>query len=68
MGDAGFSIGMLLGFIAGIGAGTGIGIAIGKQQKPWSELSEKERKLRIGLIALGAVLLVAGIVAFFLVS
>jgi len=64
MDDAGFSIGMLLGFIVGVGAGTGIGIAIGAKQKPWSELSEKEKKLRVASITAGGVLWVAGVVVF----
>lgn len=64
MGDAGFSIGVLLGFIAGIGAGTGIGIAIGVKQKPWSELTDSEKRTRIAFITAGGVLLVAGVVVF----
>ena len=62
--DSGFGLGLLLGYAVGIGTG----ISIGKKQKPWSELSENQRKLRIGLIAAGVVLLAAGIVAFLLVS
>lgn len=56
---AGFVIGMAIGFSAGFAAG--------RKQKPWSELTEKEKKIRIGMIVACAVALVAGVVAFFLV-
>ena len=58
MGDAGFGLGLLLGFAAGIG----IGISIGRKQKPWSELDEREKKVRIGVIAAGFVLLLAAVI------
>ena len=64
MGDASFSIGMLLGAIAGIGIGVSIGIAMGRKQKPWSELTDSEKKIRIAAITAGVVLLVAGVVVF----
>ena len=53
------------GFATGIGVGFAIGLvvgALGKQQKSWSELTDKEKKTRIGLIAACAVLAVAGVV------
>lgn len=55
MGDAGFVIGLAIGFTAA------------RKQKPWSELSAKEKRLMIGLVALGVVALAAGIVVFLLV-
>jgi len=64
MGDTGFIIGMVIGIAAGIA----IGIPMGRQQKPWSELTPREKQLRIGLVALGAVLAVAGIVVFLLIA
>ena len=64
--DSGFVIVWLLGLAAGIGIGVSIGISIGKKQKSWSELTEKEKKTRIWLIATGVILLVAGIVVFLL--
>jgi len=64
MGDASFSIGMLLGAIAGIGIGVSIGIAIGGKQKPWSELTDSEKRTRIISITAGVVLLVAGVIVF----
>ncbi|HEX74969.1 MAG TPA: type II secretion system protein M [Dehalococcoidia bacterium] len=62
MGDTGFIIGMFIGMSGGIS----IGIPMGRQQKPWSELTPREKRLRIGLAALGAILVVAGIVVFLL--
>jgi len=56
---------------AGFATGIAVGLIIGlsqRKQRPWAELTEKERKTRIGLIAAGVVLLAAGIVAFFLIS
>ena len=62
MGDTGFIIGMVIGMAGGIA----IGISMGKRQKPWSELTPREKQLLIGSIALGAVLVVAGLVVFLL--
>ena len=60
MGSFGFGLGLLLGFAAGIGTG----ISIGKKQKPWSELTAAEKRLRIISIAAGGVLFVALVVVF----
>ena len=57
---AGYGIGLVIGLAAGIG----VGISIGKKQKPWSELTEKEKKTMIWLIAAGGVLFVALVVVF----
>jgi len=57
-----------VGFASGIAVGLAIGLIAGRKGKPWSELTEKERKFRIGLIAAGVIVLAAGIVTFFLVS
>ena len=57
------------GFATGIGGGFAIGIIVGSltaKQKSWSELTEKEKKTRIWLIATGIIMLIAGIVAFLL--
>ena len=62
----GYVIGLAVGLGAGIAIGISIGISIGKKQKPWSELTPREKQLRIGLVALGAVLVVAGLVVFLL--
>lgn len=60
--DYGFVIGWFLGMAAGIGIGTSLGIYIGRRQKSRSELTEKEKRTRIWLIAAGVILLIAGIV------
>ena len=54
------------GFAAGIGVGFAIGLIVGRlgvQQKPWSELTDKEKKTRKILIGTGSFLLLLGIVA-----
>jgi len=60
-----------VGFTIGIAVGLIIGLTAGRRQKPWSELTDKEKKIRIRLIATVAILLIAlliaGIVMFFLV-
>jgi len=59
------------GFATGIGVGFAIGLIVGRlgaKQKSWSELSDREKKLRILLIALGVMALAAGIVVFILAS
>lgn len=54
----GYGLGLVIGFAAGIG----VGISIGKKQKPWSELTAAEKKLRIISIAAGGVIFVALVV------
>ena len=52
------------GFATGIGVGFAIGIIIGSltaKQKSWSELSGKEKKIRLGIIAVGIVIFVIGL-------
>jgi hypothetical protein len=54
------------GFAAGIGVGFVLGLVVGRlgtKQKPWSELTEKEKKIRKILIGAGSLLLLLGIVA-----
>ena len=57
-----------VGFATGIAVGLAIGLGFGRKQKPWSELTEKQKKLMIWLIAAGVILLAAGVVVFFLVA
>ena len=64
MGD--WPIGYVIGMAVGMGVGISIGISIGKKQKPWSELTEKEKKTKIVIMIAGAVLVVAGAVVFLL--
>ena len=58
----------VVGYAVGMASGLAIGLIVGRKQKPWSELSENQRKLMIGLIAAGVILLAAGIVVFIYVS
>jgi hypothetical protein len=56
-------------FGAGFVIGLACGIAIGrkqKPQKPWSELTDREKKVRIGLMVALAAAVVAGIIALLL--
>jgi hypothetical protein len=55
------------GFATGIGVGFALGLIVGSlviKQKPWSKLSKKEKKFRIGLVGLGIVLFVISISIF----
>jgi len=58
----------VIGFIIGIPIGTALGIAIeiaiGIQQNPWSDLSDKEKKIRKNAIMLGLITLLLGIIVF----
>jgi uncharacterized membrane-anchored protein YhcB (DUF1043 family) len=54
-----------IGIVIGIGIGTYFTSLIAKQ-KPWSGLSEQEKKIRIGLTVTGGILFILGIVTFFL--
>jgi hypothetical protein len=56
--------GYAIGLAVGLGAGIAIGISIARRQKPWSELTATERKQRIIALAVGGVLLAAGVVVF----
>jgi hypothetical protein len=56
------------GFATGIAVGLAIGLTMVRRRKPWSELTDKEKRLMIWLIAAGVVLLAGGIVAFLLVA
>jgi hypothetical protein len=51
-------------WLFGIAAGFAIGFAAGKQQKPWSELTEQEKKFRKLLIGAGVAILVLGAMVF----
>jgi len=55
------------GFATGIAVGLVIGITAGRRQKPWSELTEREKKIRIGIITALGILVIAGIVALLMV-
>ena len=51
-----------VGYAIGIFTGLAIGLAVGRRQKPWSELTQKEKRIRVSIVAAGVVLLAAGIV------
>jgi hypothetical protein len=53
-------IGIMIGFAIGIN----VGIILGKQQKPWSELTEKEKKFKKLLIGVMSVILIIGVIVF----
>ncbi|KON27477.1 hypothetical protein AC481_04930 [miscellaneous Crenarchaeota group archaeon SMTZ-80] len=59
-----FVIGIPIGIAIGIAIGISIGISIGKNQKPWSELTEEEKKNRKLLIAAGFIIFVIGLIVF----
>jgi Mg/Co/Ni transporter MgtE len=61
-------VGYIMGMAVGIAAGFAIGFAASKQQKPWSELTEQEKKLRKLLIGAGVALLVLGAMVFALLA
>ncbi len=42
-----------IGYLLGIATGLAIGLVYARKQKPWSELSGTERKIRIGLLVIG---------------
>jgi hypothetical protein len=54
------------GFATGIGVGFALGLVVGRlgvKQKPWSELTDKEKKTRKIAIGAGSLFLVLGIAA-----
>ena len=59
---------LAVGFAIGIATGLAIGIIATKKEKPWSELSDGEKKIRIGLLVAGVALFIAGIAVFFVVD
>ncbi|UCF13748.1 MAG: hypothetical protein JSW06_05700 [Thermoplasmatales archaeon] len=58
-----FVVGIPIGIAIGIAIGISIGIEIGKQ-KPWSELTEEEKKIRKSGIGAGIVILLLGVIVF----
>ena len=54
------------GFATGIGVGFAFGLVVGRlglKQKPWSEMTEKEKKARKMAIGAGSFLLLLGMAA-----
>jgi len=60
----------VIGFIAGIPIGTAVGIAmdiaIGIYEKPWSELTEDEKKIRKNALSIGVITLIIGVIVLLL--
>jgi hypothetical protein len=61
MSGAGFATGLATGFAFGLIVGS-----LTAKQKSWSELTGKEKKIRIWLVVAGIVLLLAGIITLLL--
>jgi hypothetical protein len=59
-----FVIGFVLGIPIGTAVGIAIEIAIGIQQKPWSELTEEEKKIRKNALGIGIITLIIGVIVF----
>ena len=56
-----FVIGIPIGIAIGIAIGLSIGIAIGKKQKPWSELTEEEKRIKKLIIGIAMIILIIGV-------
>ena len=52
-----------IGYAIGMVTGLAIGLIATRKQKPWDDLTEKEKKIRIGLMTTLGILVIAGIVA-----
>ena len=59
--------GYAIGLAVGLSIGLVTGIAIGKKEKPWSELSPQEKKLKMAAVGFGVIMLIAGVIAFLVV-
>jgi hypothetical protein len=57
-----------LGLAVGLAIGFGTGYAVGKENKPWSVLTPKEKKRKLFSIGLGVVMLIAGVITFLAVK
>ena len=51
-----------IGIIIGLAVGISIGIMIGKKQKPYSEMTEEEKRTYKIIIGLGIILLTIGVI------
>lgn len=59
-----FVVGIPIGVAIGIAIGISIGIAMGKNQKPWSEMTEEEKRQRKILIGTGVIFFIIGLTVF----
>jgi len=56
--------GYVIGLAVGLSIGLATGIAIGKKEKPWSEMTPQEKKLKIAAVGFGVIMLIAGVIVF----
>jgi hypothetical protein len=63
-----FVIGFVIGIPIGAALGIAIEIAIGIKQKPWSELTEEEKKIRKNALFVGFITLIIGVIVFLSVA
>lgn len=59
-----FVVGFIIGIPIGAAIGIAIEIALGIQQKPWSELTEEEKKIRKNALFVGFLTLIIGVIVF----
>jgi len=59
--------GYVIGLAVGLSIGLATGIAIGKKEKPWSEMTPQEKKLKITAVGFGGIMLIAGVIVFLVV-
>jgi hypothetical protein len=59
-----FVVGFIIGIPIGAALGIAIEIAIGIQQKPWSELTDEEKKIRKNALFVGIITLIIGVIVF----
>ena len=51
-----------IGIVIGLAIGLSIGIMVGKKQKPYSEMTEKEKRIHKIIIGSGVILLTIGFI------
>ena len=56
-----FVTGIPIGIVIGIAIGISIGIIIGKKQKPWSEMTEEEKRIKKITISCAMIILIFGL-------
>lgn len=59
-----FVIGIPIGIAIGVAIGLNLGIIIGKKQKPWSDLTIEEKRIRRIDIGIGSAFLFVGLIFF----
>jgi hypothetical protein len=55
-----YVVGITIGMAIGLAIGLSLGISIGKKQKPWSELSDEEKRQRKFVVTAGIIILIIG--------